>query len=82
MLTWVTVMLKYIAAGQTFGIATAEKIIAGKVIPAFSWSWVIGFDPTAAIALLTVVFTLYFGNKWNEKSKENSNGQENQAITK
>lgn len=81
--TWFTVMLKYITAGQTFGIATTEKIIAGKVIPAFSWSWVIGFDYMAATALLTVVFTLYFGNKWNS-TKENSNGnsQENPAITK
>ena len=81
--TWVTVMLKYLTSGMSFGISTTEKVIAGKIIPAFSWSWVIGFDYIAATALLTCVFTLYFGNKWNQgKANNGNNGQENPAITK
>lgn len=81
--TWVTVLLKYITAGMTFALSTTEKVVAGKVIPALSWQWAIAFDASAAIGLLTIVFGLYFGNKFSPGSKENgNNGQENPAITK
>jgi len=85
MSTWVTVILKYITDGMAFGVTTAETTVLGQVVPGLSWKWVIAFDATAATALLTVVFGLYFGNKFSPASKENTNGnsvQENPAITK
>ncbi len=82
MSTWFTVMVKYITAGMSFALTTTQTIIGTHVVPASSWSWVIAFDPTAAIGLLTIVFGLYFGNKFSPGNKENGNGQENSAITK
>ena len=69
MTTWVAVMLKYITAGMSFALTTTQTVIGAHVIPASSWSWIIVFDPTAGIGLLTIVFGLYFGNKFSPQGK-------------
>lgn len=83
MSTWFTVMAKYIFSGMTFGAASTQTVIAGKVIPALSWQWVIVFDYTGAVALLTLVFGLYFGNKYTyAKNGSSTTSQDNQDINK
>ena len=79
MSTWFTVMLKYVFSGISLGATTTQQIIAGKAIPALNWQWAVTFDPSGAVALLTLVFGLYFGNKF---SPTNGAVQENPSITK
>lgn len=86
MTTWFAVMVKYLMAGFTTGYSTTQVVIAGRVIPAFSWSYSIPavFDYTGAVALLTLVFGLYFGNKFSPTNGKNGVPpiNENPAITK
>lgn len=87
MTTWFAVMVKYLMAGFTTGYSTTQVVVAGRVIPAFSWSYSIPavFDYTGAVALLTLVFGLYFGNKFSPTNGKNGVVppiSENPAITK
>ena len=67
--TWVLVVLRYVFNGMTFSAGTVERTVFGRVIPALKWSWTIGFDGSEAVALLTVVFGLYFGGKFSPNAK-------------
>ena len=84
MTTWFAVMCKYLLAGFSIGYTTTQVIIADRVIPAFSWSYSIPgvFDHTGAVALLTLVFGLYFGNKFSPTNGNAPPVNENPAITK
>jgi hypothetical protein len=72
MSTWVAVMFKYIFSGATLGYSTTQTVIAGKVIPAVSAQWLIAFDYTGSVSLLTLVFGLYFGGKFTPQSNQDS----------
>jgi len=77
MSTWAVCMFKYIFSGLTLNIAKAEKayIIADKInliLPAQDLQWIVKFDTGEAMALLTLVFGLYFGGKF---SPDNKNGE-------
>lgn len=70
MSTWVVVMLKYVFAGASFSIVSPVLLVAGTVVPALSGSWAVSFIMADAIALLTLVFGLYFGNKFSPRSSD------------
>ena len=82
MSTWFIVMLKYIFSGLTLGLTSVQTVVAGKVVPAFSWTWVIAFDYTGAVALLTLCFGLYFGNKFSPGNVAAANGNVTEITTK
>lgn len=67
-------MFKYIFSGLTLNIAKADKayLVASKVnliLPAQDVQWAIKFDTGEAMALLTLVFSLYFGGKFTPDAK-------------
>lgn len=74
MSTWVVCMFKYIFSGLTFNISKIDRawMIADKInliLPAQNVQWVIKFDTGDAMALLTLVFSLYFGGKFTPDAK-------------
>lgn len=75
MSTWGLVILKYVFSGLTISFGTAERVIRGLVIPASRWEWVIKFDSGEAMALLSLVFGLYFGGKFSPDAKSGAAGR-------
>ena len=69
--TWVLVILRYVFSGISVVGSIAEKTVAGVHVPAWNWTWVVNFDSGSAIALLTIVFGLYFGNKFSPSNGNN-----------
>jgi len=67
--TWLLVIFKYALSGLSTTFSIAERTVAGKVLPAVKWEWLIKFDSGEAMALLTLVFGLYFGGKFSPDAK-------------
>lgn len=62
--TWALVIFKYIAAGLSLSYAKAAAVVAGVSVPSAVITYAPAFDMSGSIALLTLVFGLYFGNKF------------------
>jgi len=62
--TWVVVMIKYLISGMSFSYTKAPSFVSGIMIPASNITYTVRFDSGEAVALLTLVFGLYFGNKF------------------
>jgi len=76
MSTWVIVLLRYVFSGLTLSAGIAERTIAGRIIPAIKYSWVIDFQEGASIALLTTCFALYFGGKFSPDSRSKAENKD------
>jgi hypothetical protein len=62
--TWILVILKYLTSGLSFTYAKGATVINNVVIPASQITYSSRFESGEAVALLTLVFGLYFGNKF------------------
>jgi hypothetical protein len=80
--TWVLVIMRYAFSGISVAGSIAEKTVGNHQIPAWNWAWTVNFDYGAAMALLTTVFGLYFGNKFSPGNKESGNGSGEQRDLK
>lgn len=73
MTTWILVIFKYIITGLSLSYMKSATVVAGVVIPSAVITYAPSFDMSGSIALLTLVFGLYFGNKFTpEKSDKGS----------
>ncbi len=70
MSTWFVVMAKYVASGLSVAYTKAASVILGVAIPASVVTYVVKFDSGEAMALLSLVFGLYFGGKFSPNNKE------------
>jgi hypothetical protein len=80
MTTWFTVMTKFVFSGLSTKISIAERVVKGTVVPAVNWEWVIKFDSGEAMAILSLVFGLYFGGKFSPDGKKNGENGERRDI--
>jgi len=62
--TWVVVIIKYVLSGLSFTYTKVASVVGGILVPASNITYTVKFDSGEAIALLTIVFGLYFGNKF------------------
>jgi len=72
MSTWALVILKFVFSGLVISAGIAQRTIGNRIIPEIKWTWTITFSAEEAVALLTLVFGLYFGGKF---SPNNKNGE-------
>jgi hypothetical protein len=70
--TWFFVMLKYIASGFVLSYTKVSSVVLGVVVPAMTVTYTAKFDSTEALTLLTLVFGLYFGNKFAPAGQDSS----------
>lgn len=81
--TWFAVMLKYLVSGFSLSYTKAAVTVGSITIPASNVTYNAKFDYGEAIALLTLVFGLYFGNKFAPNgSSSNSNGSKQADLVK
>lgn len=67
MSTWMLVMFKYAASGLSISYERAATTILHIAIPASTVTYFVKFDSGEAMALLSLVFGLYFGGKFTSK---------------
>lgn len=65
MSTWAIVLCKFIVSGLSLSYTKVASIVAGVAIPSAAITYAPAFDMSGSIALLTLVFGLYFGNKFS-----------------
>lgn len=81
MSTWVLVMFKYVASGLSVTYVRAATTMLHIAIPASTVTYLVKFDSGEAMALLSLVFGLYFGGKFTGKARESGEGDDRRDIT-